>query len=592
MSEFRTGKGRVWDESSLAMAIFLKITKCMRVSVFFFMLIFALYCILYTGQIQTLPRVSSLLGRPPEQRNAAEVRDNRDSALHSLIRALQEATELAAGGEEESAWYTPEVRERWKRENPCLSRTEMRQKYRQRESVPYVEPNPIWREVLQEYSRLHRTCMHRVNGDPLSYFVSRNSTVNCKFTVVDAEEAAGLGNRLMMITSAFSYSLLTQRVLLIAREILTPELLCEPFEGSSWRSFDPRGFVTPFRVRDGYWNKSALFHSRIDTARGLGDSLEAARLVNDYAVADGDGIYTEQPDSRFFCDTEQEYYKNVPWVHIMGCIYFTPKLYAVPTFRLVLDALFPDRMILTNVLRDVMPPSDKVWARVKSIEQSYGLQRADRRLGIQVRYRFKAEQFERIHHVVENRILQCGIENHLLPSTTETETPKTLIPDSNRTVSVFVASLFEGVKNYLISTYGRYPTASGERVKVVQLSHEGEQKFGVEIFQEALAEIVTLSFSDALFVTPQSTFSGVAQGYGGLLPWFIEFRESEFGKVRAPCTRGQTVDVCFQVPFDYTFRCPYDAVNGYEISHLFPDIQRCLDADTPGLQLITDTLAL
>jgi xyloglucan fucosyltransferase len=546
------------------------------------MLVFAMYCTLYTGKIQMIPPVSELFGREAEHRNVTRDRDN---ALDGLIRSLQEATELAAAGEE-SSWFTPEVRERWNRENPCVSRTEMRQKYRLRESVPYVQPNPRWQEVLQEYSKLHRACMHAINGDPLAYFLSKNSTVNCKFMVVDAEEAAGLGNRLVMIASAFTYALLTQRVLLVPRGILPPELLCEPFEGSSWRDFDPSGIVTPFRVSEAYWTKSALFHNRIDIAR---KSKESPEVVQHYAVGDGNGIYTEQPDSRFFCDTEQDYYKNVTWVYIMGCIYFTPKLYAVPSFRPVLDALFPGRMALTNVLRDVMPPSDKVWARVKSIEQEHGLQRADRRLGIQVRYRFKAEQFVRMHHDVENRILQCGIENDLLPPTVTSET-LTPIGSNQTVVSVFVASLFEGVKDYLSKTYQQYTTANGERVEVVQLSHEGEQKYGVKIFQEALAEIVTLSFSDALFVTPQSTFSGVAQGYGGLVPWFIGFRETEAGRVRAPCTRGQTVDVCFQVPYDYTFRCAYDpAVNGYEISHVFPDIQRCLDADTPGLQLITDT---
>lgn len=581
----------------------LKVSKCRnvhRTTVFIlllFLLFLACYCVLfYTVRSQMLTRGRGVYGRPPEtKRNSTELKAARDDALDGLIRSLQEATRLAADGEEESTWFIPEVRERWNRENPCSSRAEMRAKYKERDYVPYVEPNPKWQEVLQEYAKLHRTCMHKINGDATGYFLSKNATVNCNFVVVDTEEAAGLGNRLVMISSVFTYSLLTQRVMLIAREILPRDVLCEPFEGSSWRAFDPKYLATPFRVGNTFFNKSAHFHSRIDTAQRVGDTPETSPIVRDYAVANGEGWYTEQVDSRFFCDTEQEYYRNVPWVYIMGCLYFVPKLYAVPSFRPALDALFPDRTVLTNVLRDVLPPSDFVWNRVKAIEESHGLRLADHRLGIQVRYRYKIEQFEKIHRDVENRVLQCGISHHLLPpvANSDSNPVPSLLPGSNQTVrttSVFVASLFEGVKNNLSETFGQYPVASGERVQVVQLSHEGEQKYGVEIFQEALAEILTLSFSDSLFVTPQSTFSGAAQGYGGLVPWFIEFRENEAGLVqRAPCTRGQTVDVCFQVPYDYTFRCAYDAVNGYEISHVFPDIQRCLDADTPGLQLITDS---
>lgn len=573
----------------MAMGTFLRNGRCChipRATGLLFMLFLELYYLVFTGQVQMLYRGVGVFGRPSVKVNATELSESRESAIQGLIRLLQEATREATGGEDESAWWTPEARERWNRENPCVSRMEMRGKYKQRAGVPYEEPNPQWGEVLMEYAKLHRTCMHRV-GDATKYFLSRNSTVNCKFTVVDTEEAAGLGNRLVMIASAFAYSLLTQRVLLIARGILLPELICEPFEGSSWRGFDSGYLVTPYRAGNDFWTKSAQFHSRIDVAQRVGDSPATSPLTHLYAVANGEGGYTEQVDSRFYCDTEQEYYKNVPWVYIMGCLYFTPKLYTIPSFRPALDALFPARTILTNVLRDVLPPSDTVWDRVKRIEEAHNLHHADRRLGIQVRYRYKAEQFERMHAVVEDRIVQCGLTHHLLPQTLGHQT---LIPGSNQTVhttSVFVASLFEGVKKNLSATFGRYPTATGERVEVVQLSSEGEQKYGVEIFQEALAEIVTLSFSDHLMVTPQSTFSGVAQGYGGLVSWFIEFREEGLQPSAPPCTRGQSVDVCFQVPYDYTFRCPYDAVNNFEISRVYPDIQRCLDADTPGLQLIT-----
>lgn len=558
----------------------------------FMVLIFS--CMYFSAKVPaTFENLSEFVLPHVVELNGTDLKEKRLKVLENFIASLQETTRLAAGGEDESDWFTDEARAKWNRENPCRSRREMRSRYKQRKRVPYLEPNSQWQEVLREYSKLHRTCMHKI-GDPVAYFTNKNSTVKCKFTILDTELAAGLGNRLVMIASAFAYSLITQRVLLIARPgILPPEVLCEPFEGSSWLHFDPVQLVTPFS-RDSrmgrYWNMSGSFHSRIDIARGVGVGDEMSQLVMDYAVANGDGGYTEQLDSRFFCDTEQDYYKNVTWVYIMGCIYFAPKFYAVPSFRPVLDALFPDKMMLTNILRDVMLPSNVVWEQVESIERDYDLQRADRRLGIQVRYRSLKEQYDRMHRDVEARIWQCALENHLLPPV-KTNYRRLLPHVSNLTTSVFIASLFEGLKNNLSVTYANYPTATGEHVDVVQVTHEGLQKFGVKIYQDALAEIIILSYSDYLFVTPQSTFSGVAQAYGGLVPWFIGFRED--AELHPPCTRGQTVDICFQVPLSYDFQCQYDsAVDRKEISTVYPDIQKCLDADTPGLQLITKQIEL
>src|SRR5438045_2438246 len=138
----------------------------------------------------------------------------------------------------------------------------------------------------------------------------------------------------------------------------------------------------------------------------------------------------------------------------------------------------------------------------------------------------------------------------------------------------------------LSETYLRYTTSDG--VQVVQVSHEFKQKFGDEIYQNALAEIITLSLSDYLFAAPLSTFSGVAQAYGGLVSWFIDFRGNFSGS--GPCTRAQTVDVCFQLPRDYNIKCSFDPQrHDKPISEVFPEIQPCLDVDIKGLQLITKT---
>ncbi|KAG0557458.1 hypothetical protein KC19_11G132000 [Ceratodon purpureus] len=513
-----------------------------------------------------------------------EVAHEKERVVRAFVAELQEATRLAAGGEDENAWYH---KARWNRENPCLSRTEMPQMYARRKFVRDLDPNPQWKAVLKEYAKLHRTCMHRI-GDPTAYYLNRNTSINCKFAVIDTGKV-GLGNRLLVFASVFAYSLLTKRVVLVAQsgtEVLESSWLCEPFEGSSWGHFDPARKATPFHGENQYWNRSGSFLNRIDEAHRLGNSSAALSLVEDYAVAND-----QQPDSRFFCDTEQEYYKNVTWVYFNSCFNFLPKFFTVPSFRPILDVLFPDRMVLTRILRDVMRPADPAWIRVKNINRGY-LEHTNRHLGVHVRYDYRIGDYNSLHETIAARVLQCAIANNILPPVQEStsDNKSAPAPPLGRDpwdISVFVASLYEGVKSNLTETFLRHPTATGDSVQVVQFSHEGNQKFGDDVYQEALAEVLTLSLSDFLFVTPLSTFSGIAQAYGGLVPWFIDFRPNitESG----PCTRAQTVDVCFQVPFDYNIKCPYDPERHDKvISDVYPEIQQCLDVDTKGLQVITE----
>jgi xyloglucan fucosyltransferase len=512
-----------------------------------------------------------------------------DTVVKAFIAELQAATSVAGG--EDGDWFN---RVQWNRANPCLSRNELPQQYSRRKHVRELAPNPAWRSVLREYANLHRTCMRKV-GNATAYFLSRNTSVDCRFTVVDTDQV-GLGNRFLVLASAVMYSILTKRVVLLAgdEDFIPAGLLCEPFEGSSWRGFDANRNVTPYRGDPNpHWNNSNAFHNNIDEA------IRNGKLFDDYAVANIEvQNWFGQPQSRFYCDTEQEHYRNVTFVYLTGMLYFLPKLFTVPSFRPLLEALFPNRLTLTSLLREVMLPGDEVWARVKRMDHSY-LDRTDRRVGVQLRYRRGAGEYQTMHLAIAERVLHFAIANAILPPVVsnqrddETLTepkPITVFVDGARTeprtITVFVASLFDGVKRNLTETFLRHPTATGETVRVVQLSSEGDQKYGSLIYQEALAEIMVLSLSDYLFVTPQSTFSGMAQAYGGLVPWFIDWRGNltEAG----PCTRGQTVDVCFQVPFDYHVRCPYDPErNGKAISEVYPDVQNCLDVDTKGIQLIT-----
>jgi hypothetical protein len=89
--------------------------------------------------------------------------------------------------------------------------------------------------------------------------------------------------------------------------------------------------------------------------------------------------------TRFYCNTEQAYLTEATWVHFTGCLYFLPKLFAVPAFRPVLESLFPDpSLALTYLLRTLMIPNDGIWEQVKQQDNAL-FANVDRRVGIQVR---------------------------------------------------------------------------------------------------------------------------------------------------------------------------------------------------------------
>lgn len=81
---------------------------------------------------------------------------------------------------------------------------------------------------------------------------------------------------------------------------------------------------------------------------------------------------------------EQAYLTQVTWLSLMGSLYFLPKLFAIPSYRATMEALFPDpSLALTHMLRTFMLPADKVWAQVKIREKQY-LNKMHTQVGITV----------------------------------------------------------------------------------------------------------------------------------------------------------------------------------------------------------------
>jgi xyloglucan fucosyltransferase len=559
----------------------------------------------------------------------------------------------------------------WHRANPCMSRDELWPLYNQHRHSQELQPHPYLGAVLEEYSKLHRACMKNVGGDVIGLFKSRknSSTTGCKFVMGDNEVATGLGNKVLSAVAAVMYSILTQRVLLIPVTTSIPGVMCEPFVGSSWKVATD-GILTPAKFHTQFWSSvqdvykgvqdahtlAAVISINTSASDGSSDmsmgsqqnlSSAAKEDAAESAMSSGWNIYAArvnedwdcQPEKRFFCESVQEFYRTqVTWMYFSECLYYLPKLFAVPTFRPTLEALFPDRMVLTHLLRLVMLPSDPVWLRVRQVHNVH-LKHIDHRVGIQTRYFHGKQEWESLHEATAQAVAICLLDNHLLPNTSlsntlneeiteedraeawklaasppdshdsfsshqiaasrgddiadelndtvfqdrevegiKSELAQKKIPLSEMTYSVFITSLYNSLKDHLTKIYVRNPVATGETVALIQLTHEDKQQFGVEVDRQALTEVLGLSLSDDLITTPQSTFGAIAAGYGALVPWFIDIRQ----ETPAGCVKGLTVDACFQIPSDKHFRCPGEpALDGKLIADEVHYIRDCHEIETP-----------
>lgn len=196
-------------------------------------------------------------------------------------------------------------------------------------------------------------------------------------------------------------------------------------------------------------------------------------------------------------------------------------------------------------------------------------------VGIQARY-FNSSIAK--HKVINANVEGCLVENNLLEQAIPTERPKTTL---RHETTIFITSLTSDLQEHLRGVYDRSTVDLSATINFLQLSNEQEQRNGLEVYQQVLVEVLRLSLSHTLLVSPSSTFGGLAHAYGALTPWFIEMRDD----VRTPCQRGQTTDGCFQTP-QLAFTCPYEPQHeGKPIPDYVPYIRPCLPIDARGMQL-------
>jgi xyloglucan fucosyltransferase len=522
-------------------------------------------------------------------------------AVKDLTRKLREAAFRANGGKPVEP-LTETVRNEWHKNNPCMSREKLPLRYAARKFVKDLNVSAAWEAVFLEYEILHRTCTTKVQLNiSHSDLHKRNTTSGCDYLVCEPTAMSGLGNRILSAASCMIYAVLTQRVLLLPSSSLLAQVMCEPFEGSSWK-VNEASIDIP--VLSKFWASTDQFLSAVDSSMGslLKDTLIPNRAIKLHAT-DFTAELRFHPDKRFFCGTEQNLLRGVTWLYLTSNQYFLPKLFLIPKFRTALEALFPTRMVLTHMLRYSILPGDVVWQRVEQVHEMQP-DRTDRRLGVQIRTN---RQFQELHLALEAQIKQCALDNELLPqlglaasdlnkssqstnhSSTEESIPavQSVVESSdnvNRT-TVFIASLYNDFELSLRSDYLRNPPANGENVTVVQLSNRLEQTLNSrEEDEQALTEIILLSLCDDIIVTPSSTFGGVAKAYGALLPWVIETQSNDVG-----CVRGPTVDACYGVPARY-LSCLYDdpELRGRSVVDVLPYLKDCFPGEiVGGIQVMT-----
>lgn len=254
------------------------------------------------------------------------------------------------------------------KDNQCISRS---QEYSLRRPSAY-KPSSELISKLREYEHRHRKCAQEVKNFSPANSATEQDFGGCQFIVWIA--SSGLGNRIMTLTSAFVYALLTDRVLLIDRRIHADELFCEPFPGTSWllpEAF-PNQWTTELNAKSS-WRFGSLIQNGTVTSSHSGYAY--LNLMHNY----------DDNDRKFFCEHSQTYLSSFPWLFLRSNQYFIPGLHFVSEFHAELDKLFPERETLFHhIIRYLIHPSDSVWEMIIRFFNAK-LASAQRKVGLQIR---------------------------------------------------------------------------------------------------------------------------------------------------------------------------------------------------------------
>lgn len=453
-------------------------------------------------------------------------------------------------------------------EKSCLSRYQLALFWKE---TP-LKPSSHLISRLRSYETLHRRCG--------PYTESYNTTVeklrsgqqtgpsDCKYVVWMSY--SGLGNRILTITSAFLYAMITDRVLLVDPGVDMAELFCEPFPEVSW--YLPSDFPLKDQFKsftksypDSYGNVLKN-RSLDDLNRSMAPSFMYLHLAHDY----------DDQDKLFFCDDDQSFLNKIPWLVVKTNNYFVPSLFLIPSFEQELHNLFPNKETVFHFLgRYLLRPTNQVWGLITRYYNAY-LAKADERVGIQIRV-FDPEPGP--FQYVLDQITSCTLMEKLLPETNHNDSISQ--SEIQKSKAVLMTSLSSGYFEKVRDMYWEYPTVTGEVIGVYQPSHEGYQKTDKQMHnQKALAEMYLLSLTDVLVTSSWSTFGYVAQGLGGLKPWILTKAENRTVP-NPPCRRAISMEPCFHAPPFWDCK----AKRGVDTGERVPHVKHCEDVSW-GLKLL------
>ncbi|WCJ39213.1 fucosyltransferase 1 [Euphorbia peplus] len=447
----------------------------------------------------------------------------------------------------------------------CLSRYQSAQ-YRKHSPG---NPSPYLVSKLRNYEKLHKKCEPHSESYNRTVQVLNSTNVStpteCNYFVWKTQE--GLGNRILTMTSAFLYALVTNRVLLVDHYSDMADLFCEPFPNTSWLL--PRDFPEEFK-----WNSHRPTFGNLLRSNAINASMECPPPFLYVFLAARLDFF----DMLFYCeDYHISILRKVPWLILRSDEYFVPSLFLMPYFQEELDRMFPDKETVFHHLgRYLFHPANKPWGLIIRFYESY-LAKAEQRIGMQVRiFNPRSTSFG----ILMDQVTACTLDENLLPKL-DTQKLVASSMEKKASKSVLIASLYSHFYDNLTNMYSTYPTISGEVVAFHQASHEDRQHSKENNHNmKAWVEMYLLSMSDVLVTSSYSTFGYVSMGLAGVRSWMLSKMEG-WNTSFLSCQRVMSMEPCLHLP--PTYDCKAKAMA--DMANIVPYVKHCEDL-TSGLKLV------
>eukprot|EP00271_Cylindrocystis_brebissonii_P013064 TRINITY_DN32625_c0_g1_i1.p1 TRINITY_DN32625_c0_g1~~TRINITY_DN32625_c0_g1_i1.p1 ORF type:complete len:520 (+),score=1.69 TRINITY_DN32625_c0_g1_i1:396-1955(+) len=436
-----------------------------------------------------------------------------------------------------------------------------------------VEQHELWKssnykmsdalqQSLDEYEHFHAKCRDQEGEDPIAFkksFLAANGTPtypSCQY-LLWYNSGEGLGNVMLSLVSAFLFSVLTRRVFVIDNDWNPYLHFCEPFSNSSWGMRDD-------------------LHTEHMQAMVAGDWVQSQRIENTTIVPPPGPLYlrlihVDTVTTDLFCDSNLAILSHAPVLCWKSNQYTIPTLYATH-FKDEMEQLFPDRLVLTPLMRYLFNPTNDVWDEISTFHKSF-LSSADARIGLQLRAdEWVLHRTTHVHYCVDtlgvytsqespevDEVNKIPITNSQNFSASQGSPPVEQGNGSAITkhVAIFVASLYSSFYTHLQEEYEGRGSVNGTLVTVCKATDEGSQKGDARHRNKAILDTWLLSSSETLVTSTGSTFGYIATALSGRAPFQIDLRQfwennPLYGR---PCELLDSSEACYQNP-QFSIKCP------------------------------------